>query len=84
MSVRLYVVTDTKSDGEFLVAAKTRDSAMNYIAKKVLMNLSARPATFMQCLRKDGESVIGEADDLAAIGIGGGSENINEKPTETK
>ena len=77
MSVRLYVVTDKHNDRDFLVAAKTRNHAMNYVAKSVLQNLSANPATPLQVLLKgeQGSVVLGEAADLAAIGISGSSEN---------
>ena len=71
MSVRLYVVTDKHNDRDFLVAAKTRNHAMNYVAKSVLQNLSAKPATPVQVVLSGnrGEIVLGEAADLAAIGI---------------
>ena len=71
MSVRLYVVTDAKAGISHLVCAQTRISAMDYLAKSVLMNLSAKPATPIDVLlsKKDGEAVLGEAADLAAIGI---------------
>lgn len=71
MSVRLYVVTDAKTGISNLVCARTRSSALNFLAKNVLMQLSAKPATPIDVLlsKKDGGSVLGEDDDLAAIGI---------------
>ena len=73
MTVRLYVVTDTQSDGEFLVAAKNRNEAMRHVAQSVLMKLSVKPATLVDVLKskKYGEDVLGEVVDLAAIGLGG-------------
>ena len=71
MSARLYVVTDAKTAVDYLVCAKTSNGAMNHIAKNVLMSLSAKPASAMGVLlcSKNGHAVLGEADDLAAIGI---------------
>ena len=73
MAVRLYVVTDEKTDLDYLVAAKTRQSAMRYVAKSVLRQLSAVPATALDVLlsKKNSLGVLGEDDDLAAIGMGG-------------
>ena len=61
MSARLYVVTDAKTGISHLVCAKTRNNAINYLAKSVLLNLSAKPATPIQVLlsKKDGEAVLG-------------------------
>ena len=71
MAVRLYVVTDAKTGVSHLVCAKTRIGAMNYLAKGVLMQLSAKPATPIEVLlsKKDSGSVLGDEDDLVAIGI---------------
>ena len=71
MAVRLYVVTDKQSNRDFLVCAKTSNGAMSYIAKSVLMDLTAKPASAMGVLlcSKNGEAVHGKAADLAAIGI---------------
>ena len=71
MSARLYVVTDAKTGISHLVCAKTRNNAINYLAKSVLMRLTAKPATPIQVLlsKKDGEAVLGEEADLVAIGI---------------
>ena len=73
MSVRLYVVSDAKTAVDYLVCAKTSSGAMNYIAKSILMELSAKPASAMAVLlcTKNGHEVLGSAADLAAIGIGG-------------
>ena len=72
MTIRLYVVTDKRNASDYLVCAKTRSAAINYIATKVLTSLSAKPATPVQVLLagKDGERAIGNEDDLVAIGIG--------------
>ena len=51
MSVRLYVVTDAKTEVDYLVAAKNRMAASNYIAHTVLMHLSAKPATSGEVFR---------------------------------
>ena len=71
MSVRLYVVTDKQNARDFLVAAKTRNSAINYVAKSVLLNLSAKPATPIEVVLAGfaGKVVLGEPADLTAIGI---------------
>ena len=71
MSARLYVVTDAKTGISHLVCSRTRSGAINYLAKSVLMQLSAKPATPIQVLlsKKDGEAVLGEEADLLAIGI---------------
>lgn len=71
MSARLYVVTDDSTESEYLVCAKTKNGAMDYIAQNVLMRLSAKPATPIDVL-KTGSAVMGEADDLFSIGIGDG------------
>ena len=73
MSVRLYVVSDAKTAVDYLVCSKTSSGAMRYIAKSVLMGLTAKPASAMAVLlcSKNGHEVLGEAHDLAAIGIGG-------------
>ena len=72
MSVRLYVVSDAKTAVDYLVCAETSSGAMRYIAKSVLMDLTAKPASAMAVLlcSKNGHEVLGEAADLAAIGIG--------------
>ena len=72
MPVRLYVVTDHKNATNYLVCAKTKGAAINYVAKKVVTDLSARQASFMQFIQsaKDGAAIIGAPDDLVAIGIG--------------
>ena len=79
MTVRLYVVSDAKTAVDYLVCAKTSSGAMNYIAKNVLMGLSAKSASAMGVLlcSKNGHEVLGEKDDLAAIGFGNASENEN-------
>ena len=71
MSARLYVVTDAKTGISHLVCAQTRSGAINYLAKSVLMQLTAKPATPIQVLlsKKDGEAVLGEETDLVEIGI---------------
>ena len=78
MSVRLYVVTDAKTAVDYLVVAKNRMAASNYIAHTVLMHLSAKPATSVEVFRSlaEGKPARGKADDLAAIGIG--IENADE------
>ena len=62
-----------KTAVDYLVCAKTSHGAMGYIAKNVLMHLSAKPASAMAVLlcSKNGHAVLGETEDLAAIGIGG-------------
>ena len=72
MAMQLYVVTDEKTGANYLVCSKTRNQAMNYIAKSVLMKLCAEPATPVQVLlsTKNGVAVFGKEADLAAIGIG--------------
>ena len=71
MTARLYVVTDAKTGISHLVCAQTRSGAINFFAKNVLMQLSAKPATPIEVLlsKKDGEAVLGEETDLVEIGI---------------
>ena len=71
MTARLYVVTDAKTGISHLVCAKTRNNAINFLAKNVLMQLTAKPAKPIEVLlsKKDGGSVLGEEADLLAIGI---------------
>ena len=71
MTARLYVVTDAKTGISHLVCAQTRSGAINYLAKSVLMQLTAKPATPIEVLlsKKDGEAVLGEETDLVEIGI---------------
>ena len=73
MSVRLYVVSDEKTAVDYLVCAKNKSGAVNYVAKSVLMQLSAKTATPIEVLlsKNGGEAVWGESADLAAIGLGG-------------
>ena len=84
MAVRLYVVTDAKTETDYLVAAKNRMAASKYIAHTILMNLRAKPATSVELFRSlaNGKPVHGKADDLAAIGIGG--EGCSGNGSETK
>ena len=72
MAARLYVVKDEKTAVNYLVCAKNKSGAVNYVAKSVLMSLDGHPATALDVLllKADGKSVIGEASDLAAIGFG--------------
>ena len=71
MSARLYVVTDAKTGISHLVCARTRSGALNFLAKNVLMQLTAKPAKPIEVLlsKKDGFAVLGEESDLLAIGI---------------
>ena len=71
MTVRLYVVTDEQTAHDYLVCAKNRNGAMKYVAQNVLMKLSAKPALPIDALisQKNGEAVLGKAEDLVAIGF---------------
>ena len=71
MTVRLYVVTDAAAATTYLVVAKNRLAAKNYIAHTVLMHLSAKPASPSEVLTSlaRGKPAQGNADDLVAIGL---------------
>ena len=71
MSVRLYVVTDAAAATTYLVVAKNRLAAKNYIAHTVLMTLSAKPASPGEVLvaLAGGKPARGNVDDLVAIGL---------------
>lgn len=71
MTVRLYVVMGDNQLWDDLVCAQSADAAVSYVIKSGLMKLSAKPASPMQVamFKDNGHEVLGEAADLAAMGI---------------
>ena len=71
MAVRLYVVSGENRLWDDLVCAQSADAAVSYVIKSGLMKLSAKPASPMQVamFKDNGHEVLGEAADLAAMGI---------------
>ena len=71
MTARLYVVMGENNLWDYLVCAKSSEDAVDYVVKNKLMRLSVKPATQIDVamFKDNGHEVLGEAADLAAMGI---------------